>query len=255
MRIATVLAAALLLPVFASEGQDLSSEGLRDQVPIQAYYGGLPFYTAFHQHMTTRLSILKASSESPVLTDYLQLTAPQRTIVGTKKITEQWAVTDPVRASLPNENFQIDEFQIDPNFYGFLNPVQRERLDRLAIEFDGSAGLCLTSVAERLQITDETCESIQRKLSDYHESTWLPYFRYEFAARLPADHKYRRCVLVGQYALGVERVVLSALSERERQRLSTWLKKDPPPHEVTEEIRRLAPLPEGLFALAKYYER
>ncbi len=255
MRIATAFVTVFLLSAFPSAGQEISSDDLRDSVPIQAYYGGLPFYTAFHQHMTTRLSILKASADSPVLANYLQLTAAQRTIVASKKIADKWAVTDSVRATLPNENFQIDESQIDPDFYGFLDPTQRERLDRLAIEFDGYAGLCLTSVAERVQIPQETCESIRTKLSEYHESIWLPYFRHEFAAQLPADHKYRRCVFVGRYTLGVEGLVLFTLNDNERQMLSTWLKKDPPPYEVTEAIRQLAPLPDGLFGLAKYYER
>lgn len=125
----------------------------------------------------------------------------------------------------------------------------------MAVEFDGYAGLTLTSVAERVQLTQETRESIRTKLAEYHESTWLPYFRYEFAGKLPADHQYRRCVFVGQYALGVDQVVLSALNDEEQQRLSDWLEIDPPSYDVIEAIRKLAPLPEGLFGLAKYYER
>lgn len=41
--------------------QDRSSESEPSRATVHAYYGGIPFYTAFHQHMTTRLSILKAS--------------------------------------------------------------------------------------------------------------------------------------------------------------------------------------------------
>ena len=255
MKVAIITLAVFACSAVPLAAQETSSKVEHASVTIDAYYGGLPFYTAFHQHMTTRLSILKASCDSGVLADYLGVSESQRSTIAAKKIADKWALPDSIRENAANANLQIDEFQIDPDFFGFLDSEQRERLDRLAIEFDGYAGIVLVSIAKRVELPERTREAVRSKLAEYHESTWLPYFRYEFAARLPADHTYRRCVFVGQYALGINQTVLSALNEDEHQRLSNWLEKDPPPHEVTEAIRKLAPLPEGLFGLAKYYER
>jgi hypothetical protein len=254
MRIVIGLLGALLWPLVPLAGQDAPSDVQNDRVTLNSYYGGIPFYTAFHQRMTTRLSILKASRDSELLSEHLRLSETQRSTIESTWITDDGLLPEPVRNTLPNANLQVDEFQIDPKFYQFLEPEQRERLDRLAIEFDGYAGLVLNSVAERVKLSPETVESIRTMLSEYHESAWLPFFRYEFAGRLPADHKYRRCVFVGKYALEVDKAILSALNDDEQRRLSDWLAKEPP-YIVSEAVRQIAPLPEGLFGLARYYKR
>src|SRR5690554_5310190 len=149
MRIATALLGALLWPLVPLIGQDAPPDVQKDRIALNAYYGGMPFYTAFHQRMTTRLSILKLACDSQVLSDHLRLSETQLSSIENKWIIDGGLLPESVRKTLPNANLQVDEFQIDPNFYQFLDAEQRDRLDRLALEFDGYAGLILSSVAER----------------------------------------------------------------------------------------------------------
>lgn len=223
--------------------------------PPVAYYGGMPFYTAFHQELTTRQSLLKASKDLPKVAEYLQLTMDQQTEISKLRITAAETFSKPFREQLLDDNLPFDEDRIRPEFYSFLTAEQRDRLDRLAIEFDGCSALTLTSIADRLQLSPETRSAIAKKLVDLHDTLWMSYFRANFAGQPAKDHHYRQCVFVGQYTQILEEAVYRCLTDAERTRLQTWLSQQRPEYRVTESIRELAPLPEGLFELTKYYQR
>lgn len=257
MRPRTILLIAVILqlPLVSASAQDVRPNGEVSPPTPGTYYGGMPYYTAFHQFMATRLSILKASRDSKTLSEHLRLSQEQRSKIDSLRIHDERGLSDEVRATLPDENSQVDEDAINPDFYDFLDVAQRERLDRLTIEFDGYSALSLISVSKRLEISPEKLKSIRATCSKHREAGWLPFFRFEFASRWPTDHLYRRCVFAGQYALVIDQAILQSLEKDEVKRLSDWLSADPPPHAVTEAVRELAPLPEGLFGLAKYYGR
>jgi len=218
---------------------------------LEGYFGGLPFYTAFHQSSTTRLLLLKAARNVPELKEHLRLSESQMTKIETLQIAEHRQLSDAQRTTLLDENMAIDEDLVDAHFYGFLDETQLESLDRLSVEFDGLAGLTRTSIAKRLKLTPATRDATRKALVSMREQAWLPYFRWEFAAQLPADHEYRKSVFVGKYLILLKQAIAKQLSEDEMKSLAEWLSRTKPPDKVVEAVKRKAPLPNGLFGLVK----
>jgi hypothetical protein len=261
MRIICLLLASVVLTateqVTAAIEDSVAAKQQPKEMPLASgYVGGLPFYTAFHQGVaTTRLILLKAASDIPELAEYLHLSAPQLKTIKTTKITDGGELTDVQVATLLDENAAVDEELVNPNFYGFLDDAQRERLDRLSLEFDGLAGLSRSSIASRLNLSLATRKRIAITLTRFREEGWLPFFRYEFAGRLPADHGYRKCVFVGEFLAGLNGEIYSHLSADERKACREWNSGTPVPDKVIEAIKRKAPLPEGLFGLVFKHDR
>ncbi len=249
--IATILIVNTVQPNFAWAGdpQAPNDAEVRSTV-VRGYKGGLPFYTAFHQSWTTRLLLLNASKKIPKLQKHLRLTESQTKHISSLRLSDAGDLPTAIRKTLLDENAAVDEELIDPNFYGFLDDSQRELLDRLALEFDGSAGLCRKSIADRLDLSEKTRKAISSTVVAYREHLYLPYFRYCFAAKLPPDHDFRDCEFSGRYLMLLNQSILQHLSPDERKIHDEWTSHNVPPHSVVEAIRRAAPLPDGLFALA-----
>ena len=156
MRTVTLFIAALLLspPIpmrtAADEPATAHDKTLNDLPIVSGYYGGLPFYTAFHQSMTTRLLLLKRANDILELKQYLNLSESQLARIKTLQIGRHGQLSDRQRSTLLDENIAVDEDLIETDFYGFLDDAQQESLDRLAFEFDGLAGLTRTSIARRI---------------------------------------------------------------------------------------------------------
>ncbi|TVP97441.1 MAG: hypothetical protein EA381_14980 [Planctomycetaceae bacterium] len=146
-------------------------------------------------------------------------------------------------------NIAFDEDLLDPSFYGILSEAQRELLDRISLEFDGLSGLSRKSIADRLSISETTRTRIAETLVSYRENGWLPYFRYEFAAKLPPDYEYRRCVYVGQFLLALDHTIAEHLNVQELKALNDWIETTRPPRDVVDAIKKAAPLPGGLFSI------
>lgn len=231
------------------EGTAAKSAAKPEVLTITGYYGGLPFYTAFHQEMTTRLILLKAAPGIPELTGYLLLTDAQSQRLKDLKIPDRSELTVAQIATLLDSNIAFDEHLLDPSFYNILSEHQRELLDRISVEFDGLSGLSRKSIADRLSLSEATRKRISESLVSYRDNGWLPYFRYEFAAKLPPDHDYRKCVFVGQFLFALNQTIAEQLNAHELEALSDWIKTTQPPRNVVESIKRAAPLPGGLLSL------
>jgi len=217
---------------------------------LSGYKGGLPFYTAFHQKYTTRLLLLKTTEETPELKKYLRITDSQSGRLKNLQLFSGGTPSDVHRSKLLDENIAFDEELIDPEFYSFLDVTQRELLDRVAIEFDGSSGLSRVSIANRLVLSNETRDAIAGTLVKYRKELFLPYFRHCFAAKLSEDHEFRDCEFSGRYLALLDQAILEHLSRAERKRYEDWITKTSLPDSVVDAIKRKAPLPKGLVSLA-----
>jgi hypothetical protein len=255
MRTTSLFIAMLLLivlrPLMGQTNDPTTQRKQPGELPIlPGYFGGLPFYTAFHQSLTTRLLLLKAADDSPELRKHLRLSDRQLKAIDQIEIGDNGRLSDEARSKLLDENIAVDEDVMDPDFYSFLDDTQRESLDRLALEFDGCAGLSRLSVANRLKLSSDTRQAIASTIVEMREHVYLPYFRYRFVAKLPTDHEYRKCVFVGEFLVSMNREILTHLSDKERESYTAWVSRTQPPSAVIEAIKQKAPLPEGLFGLA-----
>lgn len=254
MRIFDLTAISLLLALSwcsNTDGQESAAKlsAKPDVLNVGGYYGGLPFYTAFHQQMTTRLILLKAAPGIPELTGYLLLTDAQSQSFKDLRLPDRSELTEAQIATLLDPNIAFDEHLLDPSFYSILSEDQRELLDRISVEFDGLSGLSRKSIADRLSISEASRTRIGESLVSYRDNGWLPYFRYEFAAKLPLDHDYRKCVFVGQFLLALNQAIAEQLNAQELEAWNDWIKSTQPPRDVVESIKRAAPLPGGLFSI------
>jgi hypothetical protein len=218
-------------------------------VDADGYKGGIPFYTAFHQRTTTRLMLLHAAKRMPELAKHLHLTDTQIQRIEDLALPDLDSLRSDYRDSILDNNAAIDEEIVDPNFYAFLDDEQRSLLDGLSLSFDGWSALSRTSVSTRIQLSGESKREVATVLTKYREDLYLPYFRHTFAAKLPPDHDYRDCEFNGRYLATLNRAIAAKLSADELKRLSEWTSRSQPPNELVEAIRRLAPLPDGLFSL------
>jgi hypothetical protein len=165
------------------------------------------------------------------------------------KIPDRLKLTEAQVATLLDPNIAFDEHLLDPSFYSTLSEAQQELLDRISVEFDGPAGLTRKSIADRPSISETTRTRIAKTLVSYRENGWLPYFRYEFASKLPPDHEYRRSVYVGQFLLALDHTIAEQLNAPELKAWNDWIETTRPPREVVDAIKRAAPLPGGLFSI------
>lgn len=218
-------------------------------VGAEGYKGGLPFYTAFHQGLTTRLLLLHASRKSPELAKHLRLSEEQRQHIEKLALPDLHSLRSDHSDAILDDNAAIDEEIVDPDFYNFLDEEQRSRLDGVSLVFDGWSAISRTSLSNRLQLSDETRLAVAAVITKHREDIFLPYARYVFAAKLPKDHDFRDCEFTGRYLSALNRAIAEKLSPDELKRFIDWANRSPPKHEVVESIRGLAPLPAGLFGL------
>ena len=241
---------ALTLNVGSSHEPTRQDDKIVSVAFATGYKGGLPFCTAFHQEWTTRLLLLNAASDIPELRQYLRITDAQSDQINELELFNVGGFNDKLKSKLLDQNSAVDEEMVDSRFYAFLDDTQLELLDRLALEFDGCSGLSRISIANRLALSEETRRSVASTLVKYREQMYLPYFRHCFAAKLPADHKFRDCEFSGRYLALLNQSILVHLSRDERKRHDEWVLRTALPNRVIEAIKLKSPLPEGLFALA-----
>lgn len=248
--IAILITVALCPRIVSSDEPALQDTKNVYAAVASGYKGGLPFGTAFHQAWTTRLLLLRASGDIPELQHHLRITDAQADRISDLRLVDDEMPSDAQRSKLLDANIAFDEDLLDPKFYAFLDETQRELLDRLAIEFDGSAGLSRISIADRLGLSQKTRQSIASTLVKVREELYLPYYLHCFAAKLPADHSFRDCEFSGRYLTLLNQSILAHLSREERKTHDEWVMRTAPPRSVIEAIKQKSPLPEGLFGLA-----
>jgi hypothetical protein len=232
----------LLLAPYSSAQTVKKEQPPRDEseriVKFLGYPNSMLFHNAFFAGNSTRFLLLKASLQSPEVTDRFAFTKEQLETIRELR---------PIESDGKPDNDSIDEQAIEPDFYSFLNDAQRTKLDALAIRFDGLAALTRISFKERLNISDDSIIKIQEVVGKNRNEVLLR-FRMNFAAVLPADQTFRDVDYSGRLLAHVNETILQSLTPSERDQLFEFLHEHLD-HKLIQAVENLAPLPQGLIVL------
>lgn len=227
---------------------------LKRGAAFYGYPGGIAFHTAFHRGITTRYLLLKTATKLPALRGYLGLNEQQIGSISELQPVAAGRSNEEHANALVDPNAEPDETVVNPDYFGFLSDDQLNRLDILTLWFDGYPALARSSVAERLELSPMTRAAIARVLLENRTEIFLPRFRANFAGRLPSDHEYRNSAFAGQFLAHLNHEIIDVLKPQEAKRLYEWLTTAPPSKDAIEAILTMAPLPDGLNALASPWD-
>lgn len=209
------------------------------------YPNGMLFHTAFHGGFTTRYLLLKTAVRSTELSDYLSLSQEQQALIRDLK---------PVLVRLTelpdgfDGNDEPDEQVWTPEYFAFLSASQLMKLDLLAFRFDGYSALTRKSLALHLNIDESSQMKIRGIVRDTRDRIVLPRFRWEFAAPLPSDIKFRDCHFAGSICTQVNLQILEALTDEECERVHEFASALPT-LDVVGHIEDMAQYPDGVTHL------
>lgn len=226
-------------------------DALRNSAGEFTYPGGMLFHTAFQGGYTTRFLLLKAALRSNELSKFFALDERQRLHV---KDLQCVTIDEAHRRTMLDDNAQPDEQLIEPDYFAFLGEGRLRKLDILALRFDGYMALTRKSFAERLELSPQTREKIAQAAIEIRRSEFIPRFRWEFAARLPKDIKYRDCLFAARAATRLNLTIVDALTDRECERLSGMLDADGLAADAFTAAEDLATLPQGVHSLIERTE-
>lgn len=236
------------LIVWGEDAPDKSSrELLKDRCYYLSYPNGMLFHTAFHWSFTTRYLLLKSAPACPAFKQYLELDADQVERIAELRPLHHTMVVQP---DSRDANAQPDELVVDPDYYGFLRDDQLLRLDATALRFDGFAALTRKSLADHVELSEDTRTKIAEAVVDLRKRVFLPRSRWEFAAPLPDDIKYRNCQFAGAFVTQVNYRIVDLMTDDECQRV-LQLMKSVIDEKVLDEIEKKATLPDGVWSLHK----
>lgn len=222
-------------------------EVLRECASEFTYPGGMLFHTAFQRGITTRYILLKASLRSEELNEYFSLDERQRLHAENLRPVK---LKDKHRRDLLDENAPPDEQLIEPDYFAFLGKDPLIKLDVLALRFDGYMALTRKSLAERLELSEESREKIAKAASELRELIVLPRFRWHFAAPLPNDIGFRDCLYAGSVCTQLNLKIIDLMTDQECERLHQTL-VETLDQEVIQATEKLAVLPDGVWSLLK----
>ena len=252
MRNMMFIAAYILLAATQfSPGQenrvDESREFLRQHSFHFSYPGGALFHTAFHRSLTTRYLLLKTAKKCSALERYLELDAIQLELIDKLR---PLSIESSGKEMGRDPNSQPDELLVDSKYYDFLNAEQLARLDCVAFRFDGYASLVRSSVAKRVNLSDESKAKIEEAVSRMRETIFLPRFRFHFGSPSHEEMSCRDCLFAGAFATQVNSRIVELLTDAECRRVHQVIvsKID---HTVIQELEKLATLPNGIDSLSK----
>jgi hypothetical protein len=210
------------------------------------YPGGMLFRTAFHRGYTTRIVLLKTAVRWEELADYLSLTEAQ-----IKHIRDlpPLAQSDHDRDHTLDLNAEPDEQLLEPEYFAFLSTSQLAKLDRVAFRFDGYIALTRRSLAGHLNISQSTQIRIREAVRAVRENVVLPRARGVFAAPLPGDIEFRNCLFAGSVCAQLNVQIIEIMTPEECQRVSEFISPIRGDKMIAE-LEKLAPLPEGVYALS-----
>jgi len=231
------------------DGREQPIQLLKRGAMFYGYPGTMAFHTAFHAGTTSRYLLLKATSQLPEFRDYLVLTVIQIEAIAKLQPLDIDAIRTDNPKAVTDPNAELDEQIANPDYFAFLSSDQINKLDRVTFAFDGFASLSRRSLIKRLKISQTTDAKISAILLKNRENIFLPYFRWRFAAPLPPDHEFQDCDFSGKFITHLNYEIVDALSLTEAQALISWFATHSPPDTLIEKIKRLAPLPTGLFGL------
>jgi hypothetical protein len=205
-----------------------------------SYPNGLLDQGHFYGTVSTRYLLLKASKQSELIASRLKLTEEQKLEV--KRLV-------PVGQEL--ERFDpTDEQMVEPKYFDFLEPEQLEVLDKLALRFDGYASLFRVSMAERLELSQESLKAIAAIIDNHRETVVAPLLQNQIAeVRKPKDYDFRILHWSGQFGAMVNIEIVNALKDDECDRLYAFAIGLNELVETMDAIQDLAPLPKGLLAI------
>ena len=226
---------------------DESREFLRQHSFYFSYPGVMLFHTGFHRTLTTRYLLLKSAKKCSALERYLGLDPKQLEHIDKLRPV---SVESPGKERVQDPNSQPDELVVDSNYYDFLNTEQLARLDSVAFRFDGYASLVRSSVAKRVQLSDESNAEIKAAIAHVRETIFLPRFRSNFASPSKEDMMYREVHFAGAFVTQVNSRIVDLLTDAECERVHEMIvsKID---HDVIQELEKMATLPEGIYSLSK----
>src|SRR5262249_14274077 len=112
-------------------------------------------------------------------------------------------------------NAEPDEQVLEPGYFAFLKGAQLQRLDVLALRFDGFIALNRKSVAGSLRRGDARRSQIEKMTAEVRETIVLPQFRWEFAGAKPEDVKYRNCLFAGAACALLNLRIVDSLTDEE----------------------------------------
>lgn len=206
------------------------------------YPNGYFFQGAFQGNVATRFLILKAAIQSKDVANALELTESQlKTIRALHPVEPSGATKE-----LP------DEQSLEAGYFEFLDSKQLERLDALAIRFDGLACLSRKSMANRLQLSVATQQAIGSILKKERAELFAPRLQDRISESVkPKDHAYRECLFDGQTMALVNLEILGVLNDEECNRLFEFGKTMQSVQAGVIAIESMAPLPDGILSLRK----
>jgi hypothetical protein len=205
-----------------------------------SYPHGFLDHGSFYGTVSTRYLILKASQQSDIIANAFMLTQDQRIEIGRLvPVAQELAPID-----LPDE--QVGE----PTYFDFLEPHQIERLDQLAMRFDGFASLLRVSMSKRLDLSPRSQKEIVSIINRHRKTVVAPLLQNQIAeVRKPKDYDFRTCLWSGQFGAVVNIEILDALQDDECDRLVAFTNGVNELHEAIQAIEDLAPLPKGLLEI------
>ena len=224
-------------------------ESVRSAGCLLSYPGGMLFHTAFDENVTTRFLLLKASLHSEAVKKYLSLDENQLLQVKELRPAKLAEANDGDDGDL---NAEPDEQVLQPDYFAFLKAEQLQKLDVLALRFDGYIALNRKSVAEYLRLGDASKLQIEKMTLDVREKIILPQFRWEFAAKLPKDSKYRSCLFAGSVCAQLNLRIVDTLTDQECQRLQDLFAAYTDAVGAIEAIEKAAVLPDGIRTLREF---
>ncbi len=147
-----IISAANIAHLSAQEAVPLKvspRDSVRSGARVFGDPGGMLFHTAFHENVTTRFLLLKTAPHSKELAKSLALDDQQ--LMHIKSLQPVKLRPEPADRNLKENrvisNDQPDEQIVDPAYFEFLRSNQLNRLDVLAIRFDGYSALTRKSRA------------------------------------------------------------------------------------------------------------
>ena len=254
MQFSKLLLACVAISVLTVRPQDpdTTQQSPREELTASAWYFGYPdgmlFHTAFHGGYTTRFLLLKTALRSDELAKYFALTEGQRIQIQNLKMV---TIDSSVRKLLADDNAEPDEQIVRADYFAFLSDAQLASVDLVAFRFDGYCALTRSSLARHLAISEPAQTKIRAIVRTLRDNVFLPRFRWEFAAPLPADITFRSCQFAGSICAQANLQIINALTDEECRRVLDFI-STVPTNAVIAEIEELAPLPKGLSELLKY---
>ena len=238
--------AAYLTAQEADKSQASARENLRSEAWLFAYPNGLLFHNAFKQGITTRFLLLKTSLKSDQLATYLSLDDSQR-----KRISEIRAsgLQTLIAEKDTDANEQPDEQLLDRDYFNFLRSEQLRRLDAIAFRYDGYAALTRISLANHLELSDNSRAQIAHAVKAIRDNAIFPQSWRRFGGPQRPDAEYRDCQFAGGVCTQLNLQIIDILTDDECSRLHDFLKAESD-WAVVSSIDQLAALPHGVWSLA-----